>query len=197
MKVLVFDTETTGLPKWRGQDAYKGGWPDIVSICWVILDYNKEIKRRYYVIKPDRWTIPIESTKIHGITQEYAMGNGVELKTVLKEFKEDMEQSRWIVAHNLEFDTNVMIAAYYWRLRDDPKRFWNKSKEFCSMLQGSKELNILDEQGRQKWPKLDDLYEISCGKKAPADAHNAQRDVNVLIEILKNRNWLDALLLIA
>ena len=36
---MFFDTETTGLPKYRDQ-AYKapGNWPHIVSIAWIILN---------------------------------------------------------------------------------------------------------------------------------------------------------------
>jgi len=48
MRLLIFDTETTGLPKSR-QPSSKGpnNWPHIVSISWVILDAdtNKSIVR--------------------------------------------------------------------------------------------------------------------------------------------------------
>jgi DNA polymerase-3 subunit alpha len=199
MKYIVFDTETTGLPKWRGQDVYKGprNWPDIVSICWVVLEDGQEVKRRYYIVKPRGWTIPPDSTAIHGISHVQALYNGRDLEEVMTEFKADIMEARWVIAHNLEFDRNVVLNAWYWRLREDPARWWQASKEFCSMLQGARELNMVDAAGRQKWVKLDELYAQSMGKVAPADAHNAERDVNVLIDIMHARNWFNALLLIA
>lgn len=39
MKLLIFDTETTGLPKSRKASTEgPNNWPHIVSISWVILD---------------------------------------------------------------------------------------------------------------------------------------------------------------
>lgn len=204
MKILIFDTETTGLPRIRAMDPYKSGrnWPDLVSICWIILESagpsdlphtsSIEIKRRYALIRPDGWTIPEESTKIHGITHEKATREGEDMRPVLADFKKDLEESRWVIAHNLEFDRNVMINAYYWRLRDDPMRFWDKSKEFCSMLQASQEFNIRGANGKLKWPRLDDMYERTCGRPAPQGAHNAERDVDVLREVVCIR-WFDSL----
>ena len=68
MKLLIFDTETTGLPKNR-QPAERGpdNWPHIVSISWIVLDTdtNKEVKRRSYIIQPNGWHIPEESVRIH------------------------------------------------------------------------------------------------------------------------------------
>ena len=42
MKLCIFDTETTGLPKDRNKQAIKepNNWPHIVSISWVILDVD-------------------------------------------------------------------------------------------------------------------------------------------------------------
>jgi DNA polymerase III epsilon subunit-like protein len=72
---LIFDTETTGLPKARLPSSRgPNNWPHIVSISWVILDAhtNKVVDIRSFVIKPRNWTIPEDSIKIHGITQEKA-----------------------------------------------------------------------------------------------------------------------------
>jgi len=68
MRLIIFDTETTGLPKTR-DSAFKGpdNWPHLVSISWVILDTDENTiqKQRDYIIYPDSWVIPQESTKIH------------------------------------------------------------------------------------------------------------------------------------
>lgn len=198
---MIFDTETNGLPRAYSQNPYmrSNNWPDLVSICWILLESQQdgppvEIKRRYTVIKPQGWTVSAESTKIHGITHAQAVETGADLRTVLAEFKADLQQVRWVIAHNMAFDSNVMINAYYWRLRDDPTRFWDKKKEFCSMLQSADELNIIGANGKPKWPKLDELYAKTFSKSAPVNAHNAERDVDVLCDVVRSR-WLDALML--
>ena len=76
MKLLIFDTETTGLPKSR-QPAYLGAnnWPHVVSISWIIMDTNTNeiLSKESHIVKPLSWTIPDESISIHGITNGHAM----------------------------------------------------------------------------------------------------------------------------
>ena len=45
-QILIFDTETNGLPKDRNTagNALKGNWPDILSICWMVYKDEKHIK---------------------------------------------------------------------------------------------------------------------------------------------------------
>ncbi len=42
-KVIIFDTETTGLPKKRNQNALHepNCWPDIVSVSWSVFSNVK------------------------------------------------------------------------------------------------------------------------------------------------------------
>ena len=72
MRVLVFDTETTGLPGSRiiNPDTLKL-WPDIVQFSYVIYDTDLSdiVQSSDDIIRvKDEIIIPEESTKIHGIT---------------------------------------------------------------------------------------------------------------------------------
>jgi DNA polymerase III epsilon subunit-like protein len=74
MNVLVFDTETTGLPKSKiiNPDTLHL-WPHIVQLSFVIYDIctNTIVEAKDYIIKVDKSVIiDEESTKIHGITNE-------------------------------------------------------------------------------------------------------------------------------
>jgi hypothetical protein len=105
MHILVFDTETTGLPKSR-KDAKEepNNWPHLVSISWVVLDSENMFaitKQRNYIIKPVDWVIPEDSIKIHGITNEEA-SQGASLKEVMDEFMSEKI--------NLEYRPNN----YFW-----------------------------------------------------------------------------------
>jgi DNA polymerase III epsilon subunit-like protein len=111
--MLFIDTETTGLPKNRNSNGLesKGNWPDIVSVSWAIVKDGVKQPTKYFVISPEDWTIPDDSTRIHGITMEDAYAKGVPLRDVLSELSIDLKKVKTLVAHNLEFDKNVLLNA--------------------------------------------------------------------------------------
>lgn len=183
MKLLFFDTETTGLPTKRSTSAYtQGVWPDIVSIGWI--QTNKEgnvLVSEYYIIKPEDWTIPAEATAIHKITNELAVNNGYSLKYVINKFYTIARASDVIVSHNMRFDRNVINNALIWRLhRVIPcMELWNK-RLFCTMVQSTKLSIILH---KNKFPKLSELYYHVFGFNYNVDhLHNALNDTQVLKE---------------
>jgi hypothetical protein len=195
-QILLFDTETTGLPRRRNVSALESPdiWPDMVSISWIVHtnDSRRAVQRHTYIIRPDGWTIPEDSIRIHGITNERARAEGRPLAEVMALFRNDVIGASHIIAHNMEFDKNVIHHAFKWRLGENPLAFWDSRKEFCSMLQSKEELKI---PGR--WPKphdpyknpgLDELYRDTFpGSEPPSGAHSADRDVDVLYQIVQRR----------
>ena len=182
MRILVFDTETTGLPKYRvPAKQQQGNWPHIVSISWMLLNDNELISSQSFIIKP-QWTIPKESTAIHGITQEFAQEYGVDLEYAINEFIG--ERYDLLVAHNLDFDENVLVNALYWDLgRKAFDEFPGRKR--CTM-ELSKDICKLPGRYRgYKPPKLSELYFHVFGcfpdiKKL----HNSLYDVEILVEII-------------
>jgi DNA polymerase III epsilon subunit-like protein len=195
MKLLIFDTETTGLPKSR-EPAIKGSnnWPHLVSIGWTVLDttenYNT-ITSGFRIIKPD-WEIPEDSIKIHGITQAKADSEGIPLSSVISEFL-SIEHDV-MIAHNMDFDYNVLVNAIVWDLKlgslPDLKR------RFCTMKSMQDVMKIPYANGRGfKPPKLSELYEYVTTKKANvASLHSAQYDTELLAGIVKNSSYLQSLI---
>ena len=128
MRLLFLDTETTGLPIRRSSPLEERGvWPDIVSIAWALYENGVLCKKEYSVIQPDGWTIPADSIRIHGITMELAR-QGRSLGEMLGLLAEDLATVDTVVAHNLEFDKNIVFNAYKWRLGMDPRRIWPKAE---------------------------------------------------------------------
>jgi hypothetical protein len=189
---IIFDTETTGLPKFRNINALnqRDNWPDIVSVAWSVFEKNgTHVKSCYSVVKPTSWEIPIESTRIHGITTEYAMEHGRPLLDVLNELRADFEKADTVVAHNIEFDKNVLFNAYKWHLDYNPWHLWPEW-EVCTMLKATDEVKI-----PSKWPTtarpykpptLTELYKATFNKE-PTGQHNSQKDVEILSEIYWRR----------
>lgn len=185
MKILIFDTETTGLPHESSLPATQSpnNWPHIVSISWVILDSvsNTVMKSHCYIVKPEKWTIPAESTRIHGITQSQALEFGLPLRYVIDQF--NSEQFDVMVAHNLNFDMNVLINAIMWDL-GDPFHGFAKRKA-CTMTIGKPMCKLPGRFG-YKQPKLTELYQHVTGQLPKSNQlHNALFDTLYLCEIIQ------------
>ncbi|MCD6090489.1 MAG: DNA polymerase III subunit alpha [Bacteroidales bacterium] len=173
---LIFDTETTGLPiDYKASYKNTENWPRMVQISWQIHDVRGNlIEVKNYIIKPENYQIPYSVVKVHGITTERAMQQGVDLDFVLNEFNKALEQCIYVVGHNIEFDVNVLGAEYV-------------RKEITTQLHKRKTLDTKDDSteycalpggrgGGFKWPKLEELHEKLFGEKF-SGAHNAAADV--------------------
>jgi len=191
MKLLIFDTETTGLPKTH-DSAFRGpnNWPHLVSISWVILnvDTNTIEKTRDYIIYPEDWVIPDESTKIHGISHADAIAKGKDLHSVMIEF--NSEQYDCLVAHNLHFDENVVINAMKWDMKTLFDGF--HKQKICSM-QSSRLMCKLSTASNKgfKFPKLKELYFYVFGiYPLETSLHSSLFDVLVLTQCIQHSNEL-------
>ena len=172
---LVYDTETTGLPKnWNAPITDSENWPRIVQLSWVIINNTgEEVAMGNFIIKPDKWTISEEVAKLHGISQKIAEREGIELKTAMNYFLAAVNTCDTIIAHNLNFDDHIVGAeifrlvknAEYWAERKKGK------KEICTMLKGIEICNL----PRMKWPKLMELHKELFGGEFEG-AHNALFD---------------------
>ena len=188
MKVIIFDTETTGLPSNDKIPAlnHKANWPDLVSICWSIFDNHTHIRTENHIIRPELFEIPAESTRIHGITQRQAEQEGKPMATILGMFADDIKDAKVLCAHNLHFDKNVIFHAFKWRLNKDPMRFWPTHAEFCSMKESKDELKLPAKYPKAndlyKPPKLSELYYAQFGVPME-NAHTAAGDVEALQRI--------------
>ena len=85
---LIFDTETTGLPKnYNAPLTDFDNWPRCIQLAWQLHDeYGNLIEHDDYLIKPDGFDIPFDSEQIHGISTELAEKNGTPILEVLEKF---------------------------------------------------------------------------------------------------------------
>jgi DNA polymerase III epsilon subunit-like protein len=172
---LIFDTETTGLPiNWKAPVTDLNNWPRIVQIAWLQYDFlQQEVSSHNYIIKPQGFTIPDDAVKIHGISDEIANTEGVELRTVMKKFSKAIELSRYMIAHNISFDENVVGAEF---LREDIKHRLFEKNRICTKELSTDFCKIPGNYGNYKWPSLAELYYILFNEDFE-DTHNAVADV--------------------
>lgn len=174
---LIFDTETTGLPKnYNAPVSDSDNWPRMVQLAWQLHDWNgKLISNKNFIVKPEGYDIPFSSQKIHGISTERALQDGHELAHVLEEFNKDLAQSKYAVGHNIEFDINIVGAEFHRKEQAttllDTKSLDTKEEatEFCAIPGGR--------GGKFKWPTLTELHQKLFGVPF-ADAHDAAYDVD-------------------
>ncbi len=172
---LFFDTETTGLPKkWDAPITDLENWPRLVQIAWILSDDDgSQIISKEYIIKPEDFVIPEESSKVHGITTEFALKKGKPLKKILNEFSLSMSLSKFMVAHNMSFDEKIIESEF---LRKNIQRSLFQPVKLCTKEIGTEFCKIPGKYGF-KWPSLSELHIKLFGADFE-DAHDALVDVN-------------------
>lgn len=186
---LIFDTETTGLPKnYNTPLTDFDNWPRMVQVAWQLHDATGNLlQSSSVIIKPEGYTIPFATIQIHGITNERANEEGQNLKTTLEQFADAVNKANYVCGHNVEFDLNIVGAEF---LRSglqnvlESKPFIDtkndQTTEYCALPGGR--------GGKFKWPTLTELHQ-KLFNKGFDEAHNAAFDVDattkVFFEIIK------------
>ncbi len=171
---LVFDTETTGLPKkYNAPLTDYDNWPRLVQLAWQCHDIDgKFLFAKNYVIKPVGFEIPEEASNVHHITTQKALECGIDLGTALSEFADDVKKSRVVVGHNVEFDLNIVGCEYN---RCQMQNALLETNTLCTKESSTDFCGIMKD-GKPKWPTLTELHQKLFGT-AFEDAHNAAGDV--------------------
>jgi DNA polymerase III epsilon subunit-like protein len=189
MKLLVFDTETSGLPEEKGQSLYATHkWPYIMQLSYIFYDTsNNEVIELYdSLVKLDNNILLSEdSVAIHNITREMGNNSGQPIKTVLASFINALMSADIIIGHNIQFDMNIIRVEC---IRNNIKFNFNMNKEnkpiihYCTMKKGKYitniELTSINGAKYIKNPKLIELYKHYFNEEVNG-LHNALTDVLV------------------
>jgi DNA polymerase-3 subunit alpha len=174
---LIFDTETTGLPKrWDAPITDTGNWPRCVQIAWQLHDeMGKIIEHQDYLVQPEGYNIPYDAERIHGISTELAQADGISLSEVLEKFNIALSKSKFIVGQNLKFDINIMGCEFY-RLGIESQMSAMPVLDTCTEVTSSLLKLPGGRGGKFKLPTLTELHSYLFNKPF-AEAHNATADV--------------------
>ena len=179
---LVFDTETTGLPRnYEAPITDTDNWPRMVQLAWQIHDENGElVDNQDFIIKPEGFDIPYSVVKIHGITTEIANEQGRDLSEVLGLFAEAVAKCKYGVGQNIGFDYSIVGAEF---VRKGIENQLQTLPKVDTMILGTDYCQLPGGKGGQyKSPKLGELYEKLYGFKFD-EAHNAAADVNATAQV--------------
>jgi len=176
MRVLVFDTETTGLPTERNASIYHvDKWPYIIQLSYIIYctETNKMNIINDYINIPDSVKISKESQEIHKISRN-TLKRGIDIENALKKFNYYSNNSELVVGHNVSFDKRMlMVEGIRNKIRVDI------SESYCTM-KNSIELCKIEKVGKDgekyyKYPTLSELYE-KLFNIIPKNTHDALID---------------------
>jgi DNA polymerase III epsilon subunit-like protein len=189
MKIIVFDTETSGLPKSKIISPNTIHlWPFIVQFSYIIFDTDTNTILKSYdaIVKVKPYNVISEdSIKFHGITQEISELKGINIDNVLAEFIGDLEHADMIVAHNIEFDLN-MIRVELLRLEQvaldlvlRKAIFEEQTNLYCTMRESVDLCKIEKENSRGKYYKFPTLTELHkhLFDVEPKHLHNSFHDI--------------------
>jgi DNA polymerase III epsilon subunit-like protein len=201
--VLVFDTETTGLPGSRiiNPDTLKL-WPHIVQFSYVIYDteLNDIVNSSDNIVRvKDEITISEESSKIHGITSEISKAKGISISIILNDFFDNLRNVDLLIGHNISFDINMVkvellrliygntltvseseIKNYKYNLH-----FFTNYKNISCTMQESIDfcgIKANDKSGKEynKFPKLLELHQ-KLFESIPNNLHNSFNDILITL----------------
>lgn len=173
---LFFDTETTGLPmRWSAPATEVQNWPRLVQLAWILFDKDgAELEARDLIVKPAGFTIPKSVSDIHGITTERAASEGVLITQALDEFLSTFAKSQVLVAHNMSFDENVLVAEL---IRANKNERLAGISKICTKESSTDYCKIPGSFG-YKWPTLHELHFTLFGEGFD-EMHRAAADARI------------------
>ena len=206
MKIAVFDTETTGLPKTKViNDLSLALWPYIVQFSYIIYDteLKKIVKTVDLVIRiPENINISDEVSDIHGITNFISQTSQYKMEDALRHFSNDYLNYGidLIVGHNLSFDINMLKVELMREISNQnnlyDKRMFSQLLEclndmkpdspelFCTMQKTIELCNLKakSKYGKEyvKFPKLNELH-MKLFNSSPRNLHNSLNDVLICL----------------
>jgi len=179
MKVLIFDTETTGLPEGKNPSIYDTQkWPHIIQLSYIVYDSETNdivTLEDDYISIDKNVVIQPESQKIHNISREMLADKGISIEQALEKFNKFSEMSDLLVGHNVSFDKRmVMVEGIRNKIRV------NIHDTYCTM-KNSVELCKIERFWPNgdtyfKYPTLSELHN-ELFQKIPKNTHNALIDI--------------------
>jgi len=190
---LIFDTETTGLPKrWDAPVTDTDNWPRCIQIAWQLHDsMGRLIEHQDYIVRPDGFNIPYDAERIHGISTDLALEQGISLAEALEKFNIVLSKSKFIVGQNVGFDVNIMGSEFHRHGLETPLAAM-KVLDTCTELTAEMIKIPGGRGGKFKLPTLTELHQYLFNEPF-SEAHNATADVEAttrcFLELVKREAY--------
>lgn len=184
MLALIFDTETTGLYERRRIPSAECQ-PDIVQVFGMLAD-TERVYSHFNLFVHSEVPIPPEAYQAHRIDRKMTEKVGVSRLRAVQIFDSFARKADILVAHNIEFDINVMRTAFN---REGGKGICLSKPMFCTMMNAIDRCKIPHPKprtpGEFKWPTLTEAYTTLVDPRGFSNAHDAEADVRACYEVYR------------
>jgi len=145
---------------------------NIVEIGYIIYTPDGMPVREFSsIIAPDQFVIT--NSQIHGISHDSAVTDGISIIDMFKRLCGDIAECDIIVAHNMDFDYNVLMAEFYRYNAAGLIDCFSKLAKICTMQMGMQKLHL------KYRPKLISLYSTLSKQKLDKQTHRALEDAKL------------------
>lgn len=208
MLIMIYDTETSGLPVFN-EPSEGDNQPHICEIAALLFDdKTRQLKESiHHLVRQDGWDVDPEAFKAHGITKERSFAEGMDEWAAHAAFHALQEKADMRVAHNRQFDDRIMRIAYkrygdgdisvegHWSVQTQEKKdaiadAFKSRPGYCTMKEATPILNLpateaMRKSGRGSWkkpPSLAETYRHFFGEDFDG-AHSALNDAKACARI--------------
>ena len=203
MRILTFDTETTGLPDGYPSFYETERWPHIIQLSYSLYDTTLKkiiVENDHIIYLNDNVVITPKSVEMHKITREISQHRGIPIERALECFYACIQGADMLMAHNLSFDKRMLIVEHIrcknrakntrqYSLKNESLYFpMEKDKHYyCTMKEGTRLCNIkaIGKDGEEytKYPTLSQLHQQLFGSLPNQNAiHNSLVDVRLCLK---------------
>jgi len=183
--LLFFDTETNGVPNKDYPLEASHLQPHVAQLAMVLTEPGGAVIEEYEsLVYPQGWLMSPKLEELTGITNRRLKDEGNDISVVLDNFERMMAQATCVVAHNADFDCNMMTIEMN-RHRRNPIE--NKSRvctsdigtQLCEIPPTARMIQF--GHGHEfKRASLSDLHQFLFGEDIEG-AHDAMVDVRALM----------------
>jgi DNA polymerase III epsilon subunit-like protein len=173
--ICIFDTETTGLPPSAPNTSEM--YPRMVQCAYELYTTDGTlVEKACHILYPEDYTIPEETVKFHTITTDRAKQEGLLFDKWCEIWKDVLQRSQTLVAHNMIFDDNIVQSELYRHGKTDLLHTWKSMPKECTLMMGKRFFGKTD--------KLSIMYE-KCGYSLANDQilHQADADAQLCSRI--------------
>ena len=189
--LLFYDLETTGLPK-KNKGSISGYYPPeeieyynecrMVSIAWMIFDSSgNKIKSDYIIAYPDGYKSSEKALEIHGISDEIAKRDGVDINEIFSRFGDDLIKCNRVLGYNINFDYHILMSECYRNnnrnITKILKTMYENQNVICVQQMSKKIVGVNNLIARYKlYPRLEEVYRQLFNDPEFNTSHNALDD---------------------
>ena len=176
MKLVCFDTETTGLDVQK-EHIIQLSIVKFDTDTWQIID-----QRDWYILPEGEFTIPAEAEAVHHISKDFLLEHGVSLRSIFDEFKAFVGNHDMLSYNGNGYDAPLL----HYNLKRAGLDFSFEGRTWYDalLLERIHTAGKLDENGEKLHNNLTSAYTRYYGHPFEG-AHNSLDDVMATIEVFK------------